>query len=100
MAARRLTEMGVAVRAFVVAGSGDPAGKRSAAEDVGVPIEPAKDEAGIDALRSADGMGRRGHRRRAGAPGRAARSTTPSAVPLPPSGMREHTWSPWTCRPA
>ena len=53
VAARRLTEMGVAVRAFVVAGSGDPAGKRSAAEDVGVPIELAKDEAGIDALRSA-----------------------------------------------
>ncbi len=53
VAARRLSELGVGVQAFVVAGSGDPAGKRSAAEAAGVRVELAKDEAGIDALRSA-----------------------------------------------
>lgn len=53
VAARRLTEMGVAVQAFIVAGNGDPAGKRHAAEDAGVLIESARDEAGIDTLRSA-----------------------------------------------
>ena len=53
VAARRLTELGVTVRAFVVAGSGDPAGKRSAAAAAGVHVELVRDEAGIDALRSA-----------------------------------------------
>ena len=50
VAARRLAESGVAVQAFVVAGSGDPAGKRHAAESAGVRIEMARDEAGIQAL--------------------------------------------------
>ena len=35
-AATRLAQLGAAVEAFVVAGSGDPAGKRSAAEAAGV----------------------------------------------------------------
>lgn len=50
VAARRLTESGVTVRAFVVAGSGDPAGKRPAAEAAGVRVEMARNEAGIQAL--------------------------------------------------
>ena len=50
VAARLLDELGVLVDAFVVAGSGDPAGKRHAAEAAGVRIGLATDEAGIQAL--------------------------------------------------
>ncbi len=50
VAARRLAELGVEVRAFVVAGSGDPAGKRTAAEAAGVHVEPAVDDSGIQEL--------------------------------------------------
>ena len=50
VAARRLVELGVAVQAFVVAGNGDPAGKRAAAEAAGVRVEMARDESGIQAV--------------------------------------------------
>lgn len=53
VAARLVAELGVTVDAFVVAGSGDPAGKRSAAETEGVRIGLATDEAGIQALERA-----------------------------------------------
>ena len=53
VAARRLVEMGVTVRAFIVAGSGDPAVKRAAAESAGVRVELARDEAGVKALQDA-----------------------------------------------
>ena len=47
VAATRLAQLGAAVEAFVVAGSGDPAGKRSAAEAAGVRVGTAMDESGI-----------------------------------------------------
>ena len=52
VAAARLAQRGAAVEAFVVAGSGDPAGKRSAAEASGVRIESVIDEPGIQVLSS------------------------------------------------
>lgn len=52
VAARALAEMGAEVEAFVVAGSGDPAGKRSAAEAAGVRVGLATDDTGIEALRN------------------------------------------------
>ena len=53
VAATRLAQLGATVNAFVVAGSGNPAGKRSAAEAAGVQVEPVADESGIRALGSA-----------------------------------------------
>ena len=53
VAATRLAQLGAAVEAFVVAGSGDPAGKRSAAEAAGVRVGTAMDESGIRNMSSA-----------------------------------------------
>ena len=50
VAAARLAQRGAAVEAFVVAGSGDPARKRPAAEAAGVKVKQARDEPGIHAL--------------------------------------------------
>lgn len=47
VAATRLAQLGAAVEAFVVAGNGDPAGKRPAAEAAGVRVGTAMDESGI-----------------------------------------------------
>ena len=52
VAATRLAQRGAAVEAFVVAGSGDPAGKRFTAEASGVRIESVIDEPGIQVLSS------------------------------------------------
>ncbi len=53
VAARRLAELGAEVRAYVVAGSGDPAGKRAGAEAAGVDVASALDEAGVQAISNA-----------------------------------------------
>ena len=50
VAATRLAQQGAAVEAFVVAGSGNPAGKGPAAEAAGVQVEMAGDEPGIRTL--------------------------------------------------
>ena len=50
VAATRLAQLGAAVEAFVVAGNGDPAGKRPAAEAAGVRVGTAMDESGIRTL--------------------------------------------------
>ena len=47
VAATRLAQLGAVVEAFVVAGNGDPAGKRPAAEAAGVRVGTAMDESGI-----------------------------------------------------
>ncbi len=53
VAARRLAELGADVRAYVVAGSGDPAGKRATAEAAGVVVASALDDSGVQELGSA-----------------------------------------------
>ena len=50
VAARRLAELGAEVRAFVVAGSGNPAGNRPAAEVAGVIVASAMDDFCIQEL--------------------------------------------------
>ena len=50
VAATRLAQLGAVVEAFVVAGNGDPAGKRPAAEAAGVRVGTAMDESGIRGL--------------------------------------------------
>ena len=50
VAATRLAQLGAVVEAFVVAGNGDPAGKRPAAEAAGVRVGTAMNESGIRGL--------------------------------------------------
>ena len=100
VAATRLAQLGAAVEAFVVAGSGDPAGKRPAAEAAGVRVGTAMDESGIRSPEPRGGIGRCGHRCSVGYRSEPS-DWRPSRQGIGcRSAERVYRWSQWICRQA